>query len=472
MSDPLQLPLGKGESHAAPLRLSVAKGENATVRLSQRWEWGSRQAISFLMQQGVENPGVISLAAGLVDQETLPVDVVRQVTEEILSHSARGRLALQYGTTQGLETLRLELARHLEQLESDPLQLPLSKGESHTDPLQLPLGKGERKAVDPGRIMLTTGSQQLLSLICEILFDPGDICLVPAPTYFVFLGTLHGVGARVVPVPTDDDGMLVEEVDAALARFAAAGELERVKLVYCVSYYDNPSGRSLAAERRQALVDTVRKWSQTQRIFILEDAAYRELRYDGPVLPSIWSCDPTGEHVILAQTFSKTFSPGVRVGYSVVPTDLVGPIIDRKGNEDFGSANFNQHLLARAMQQGLHAAHVERVRAGYRAKRDAMLAAADAHFSSIPGVHWVHPHGGLYVWMTLPLHVETGFDSPLFRRMVKTDRVMYVPGELCHAGPPESRPRNEMRLSFGVQNVAGIAEGMERLSRSVRAVLG
>src|SRR5690606_7945280 len=180
------------------------------------------------------------------------------------------------------------------------------------------------------------------------------------------------------------------------------GRLDRVKLIYLVSYYDNPSGRCLAAERRGPILEIARKWSREHRILILEDAAYRELRYDGEVLPSVWSHDEARDTVIYTQTFSKSFSPGLRVGFGVVPAELVKPLCDRKGNEDFGSAHLNQHLLATVLESGLYARHVEEVCAAYTIKRDAMLAAADRYFADIDGASWVHPHGGLYVWMSLP----------------------------------------------------------------------
>jgi 2-aminoadipate transaminase len=143
-------------------------------------------------------------------------------------------------------------------------------------------------------------------------------------------------------------------------------------------------------------------------------------------------------------------------------------LCDRKGNEDFGSANFNQRLIATVLESGLYEHHVEQVCAAYRVKRDAMLAAADEHFSSLPGVTWVHPHGGLYVWMSLPPSIQTGFRSRLFEVAVKQEGVMYVPGELCYAGPVETVPRNQMRLSYGVQSPDGIREGMRRLAAAVR----
>lgn len=423
---------------------------NPSVRLSQRWQWGSKQPISFLMEQAVQNPDVISLAAGLVDQQSLPVARVQAACSSLMADGQLARQALQYGTTPGAARLRDVLARHLAVLENCPVS---------------DLG------IDIDQLVLTTGSQQLLSLIGEVLLDPGDIALVAAPTYFVFLGTLNGIGARIITIPADDDGMQMDALETELGRLRAAGELHRVKLIYIVSDYENPSGVSLSAERRRAAVEIAERWSTEQRIFILEDAAYREMRYDGPELPSIWSFDKSRQSVVLAQTFSKSFSPGLRVGFGVVPRELVAPLCDRKGNEDFGSANFNQHLLATVFEQGLYYDHVKRLQSMYRAKRDCMLAAADNYFQGIPGAHWVHSHGGLYVWMTVPEQIDTSFSGPLFRRATQVDKVSYVPGDVCYAGPLAARPRNKMRLSFGTQDAAGIDEGMRRLAHAVQAVL-
>jgi len=417
------------------------------VRLSRRWHYAREQAISFLMQQAVENPDVISLAAGLVDYGSLPVSETRDALTRMFADDATARQALQYGTTPGSESHRQAILDHFAGLER---RTPAELG------------------IDASQVILTTGSQQLLSIACEILLDEGDICLVAAPTYFVFIGNLRGVGAVPIEVPTDEQGMQPEALESTLTRLDAEGRLDRVKLIYAVSYSDNPQGVSLSSDRRARLVEIAREWSRSQRILILEDAAYRELRYDGPVYESVWSHDASHESVLYTQTFSKTFSPGLRVGYAVVPRDLVRPICDRKGNEDFGSANFNQMLIASVLRSGLYENHVTEVCVAYRTKRDAMLAAADEFFSDIPGVTWVRPHGGLYVWMTLPEAIETGFQSPLFERAVKTDGVMYVPGELSYG---EETPRNQMRLSYGVQTPDGIREGMRRLASAVRAVI-
>ncbi|MEZ6063223.1 MAG: PLP-dependent aminotransferase family protein [Planctomycetaceae bacterium] len=415
--------------------------------LSRSAQSASEQAISFLMQQAVENVDCISLAAGLVDEATLPADLARNTLNGLLTSDAAGRKVLQYGTTPGPDFLRKTFRSYIARLDENPAveDVPLD------------------------RFVLTTGSQQLLALTSRALFDPGDICLVAAPTYFVYLGVLDGVGARTVAVRADAQGMCPEDLDRQLQQIDDEGQLHRVRMVYVVSYYDNPSGISVSEDRRPELLRITKKWSRDHRILLLEDAAYRELRYDGPVLPSIWSFDDDHDTVILAQTFSKSFSPGVRVGLGVLPEDLVKPVCDLKGNEDFGSPQLNQQLMSSVLQSPAYDEHLKQVTGGYRRKRDTMLNAADDFFSGIEGVSWVHPHGGLYVWMTLPKHIATGFDSDLFQRATTVDKVMYVPGELSYP-LSDDRPNHQMRLSFGVQSEKGIREGMKRLASAVAAV--
>ena len=453
---------------------------NVTTNFSQRRRWATDQAISFLMQQAVEHPHVLSFAAGLVDAASLPVTESIAAAREMFADDLRAQAALQYGTTQGDLRLRRQLADYHNRLE-----------QTSTPAAQ--------RAVTDDEIVCTTGSQQLLALLADALLDPGDICLVAAPTYFAFLGVLEGVGARTIALPADEHGLRMDALNAELQRLESVGELSRVKLIYVVSEFENPTGISLSLERRAQLVEIAQHWSQRQRIYVLEDAAYRELHYGVPtdavprpsgsgsrahtvrplpdgrgtdhVLPSVWSFDTAGDTVIHAGTFSKSFSPGLRVGFGLMPRELRDAVNDLKGNQDFGSANFNQHLLAELLASGRFTIHAEQVRAAYRIKRDAMLAAADEFFADQPGVSWVHPHGGLYVWMTLPPHIATGFDSPLFHRAVDVEQVMYVPGEICFGGPRDERQRNHMRLSFGVQSPDGLREGMRRLSQAVRKFL-
>jgi len=418
--------------------------------LSDHARRSADQAIGFLMQQAVENADCISLAAGLVDEESLPVKIVREAVAKLLSDADSGRKLLQYGITPGPELLRREFRTNLARLEQ------------RTDELRdLPLS----------HLVLTTGSQQLLSLVTQALFNPGDICLVAAPTYFVYIDVLQAAGAEIVPVTADADGMRPDSLAAAFAQIQSAGKLDRVRLVYVVSDFDNPSGVSVSAARRPEILKIVRQYSSDHRVLLLEDCAYRELRYDGDAIPSIWSLDKTRETVILAQTFSKSFSPGIRVGMGVLPLCLVKAVTDLKGNEDFGSAHLNQHIVAHAIRTGAYAEHVRSVCESYRRKRDAMVAMVEREFTGLPGVSWVKPQGGMYVWMRLPDNIETGFTSVLFQRATQVDKVMYVPGELSYPANWPHRPRCEMRLSFGVQNIAGIEEGIRRLASAVRWVL-
>ena len=419
------------------------------LRLSEAAQRASDQAISYLMQAGYQYPDCISLAAGLVDETTLPSQLALDAAKRVLTSDSSGRSTLQYGTTPGIQSLRAVFRNHLAELEDNPAVNELSLE----------------------RIMLTTGSQQLLYLLSQALFEPGDICLVAAPTYFVYLSVLDGVGARVIPMPADEQGMNPDGLETTLQRLESEGVRDRIKLVYAVSYYDNPSGVSISADRRERLVQIVQHWSTPELpILLLEDAAYRELRYGGPVLPSLWSYDSTGETVILTQTFSKSFSPGLRVGLTVLPESLVKPINDLKGNQDFGSARLNQHLIADVMNSGFYTSHVRQVISGYTVKRDAMLSAADEFFAGIPGVVWNRPHGGLYTWMTLPKETQTGFDSLLFEYATQTAKVIFVPGELCYPSSWQDRPRNQMRLSFGVESPERVREGMQRLATAVRHV--
>ncbi len=283
-------------------------------RLSQRAEQTEDQPISYFMQQAVENPELISLAAGLVDPESLPADDVRLALDEILADPRSAQAALQYGTTQGYAPLRERILAHvlaLDGVTADDVSL----------------------SVDD--IVITSGSQQLLYLVGELLLDPGDIVITEAPSYFVYHGVLSSLGLRMLSVPMDEHGMDTDALAELLARLERSGELERVRLIYTVDYYQNPTGLTLSLPRRQHLLELARRYSKKQRLFVLEDAAYRELRFAGPDFPSIKSFDTANEHVILAMTFSKPAAPGLKTGYGVLPRDLVGALGPLQGQSRF-----------------------------------------------------------------------------------------------------------------------------------------
>jgi 2-aminoadipate transaminase len=416
--------------------------------LSSKAQRTQEQPISFLITEAVRNPHLINLAAGLVDPLTLPVKECEAIARRIFSDTGRGRSALQYDTTLGLAELRQELSKHLAELEGMPTAA---------------LG------VDARSLVVTTGSQQALYLIGDALIDPGDIVIAANPSYFVFTGTLSSLGARVLTVPMDDGGMDTDAVERLLSRLQKEGRLEKVKLVYCTSYYQNPTGLTLSAERRPRMLEIVKRFSAAagHRILILEDAAYRELRYDGPAHRSIKSFDPENRYTVISYTFSKPFAPGIKLGYSAMPDDLLHAVVQQKGNHDFGSANLTQHVALEALRDGSYRAHVVELQHAYRAKRDAMLAALQSHMPA--GVHWTTPHGGLYFWLTLPAGIDTSRGSTFFRECVERG-VLYVPGDYCFQPDEQTGkvPRHCLRLSFGQVAPDQIVPGIERLADAVR----
>lgn len=421
------------------------------VLYSQRVGRTSEPPISYLMQQALINPDLISLAAGLVDQESLPVKEVDRAVHAILADQRRGCAALQYGTTDGDLPLREMLVKHLAGLEG---RTPESLG------------------LTADRLIVGTGSQQLLYLVAETLLDPGDIVLMGVPAYFVYMGALESFGTRMIGLATDEGGLIPEEVDRTLARLESEGELHRVKFVYDVGYFNNPTGLSLAAERRSKLLEIVQRWSQRHRILIVEDAAYRELRYQGDDLPSILSQDPTGETVLYAATFSKPFSPGFKTGYIVVPQSMKNPLVYQKGHHDFGSPNFGQQVLAQAMQSGDYASHLATLRRVYQSKLAAMLDELEIQFASVRDrVTWTRPTGGLYVWLTLPAEIPTHRNGDLFQECLRAG-VLFVPAEFFYPrSHPEPIPAS-LRLSFGVLGEQKIREGIRRLAEVVLGKLG
>jgi 2-aminoadipate transaminase len=407
-------------------------------------------SISHLMQTALENPGIVSLAAGFVDQRSLPVELVAGAVTDLLDNPTEGRRALQYGTTIGDLRLRTRLVEFLERSDRR------SRG-SYTEAIP--------------RTVVTTGSAQLIYLVCQALLDPGDIVLVESPTYFVFLGPIETLGARAIGVPIDDGGLCLDRLEATLAALESQGELDRVKMIYTIPEHANPTGISLAADRRQPLLDLARRWSKTHRIFVLEDAAYRSLSFGAAEPPSLWSLDQEGDTVILARTFSKTLSPGLKTGYGVLPRELVNPIITLKANHDFGSANLNQQLIERILADGSYDRHVAKLTDLYREKCQVFLSALDEHVGSLDiDVQWTRPNGGLFVWMTVPADLDASFEGPLFSQCLR-EGVLYVPGDYAFAREPGPVPTNHLRLTFGVPAEVELVEGARRLARALCACL-
>ncbi len=418
-------------------------------RLSTRATQTHDQPIIYFMQQAVENPNLISLAAGLVDPASLPVEELGAACAELLGDPVTARAALQYGTTQGHAPLRDKILAHVTALDGM---------------------RASELRLTADDVIVTTGSQQLLYMLAETLLDAGDIVITEAPSYFVYHGTLTSLGVRTLQVPMDEHGMDTNALEELLERLERAGELERVKLIYTIDYFQNPTGLTLPAARRRHLMDLVRRYSKKQRIFVLEDAAYRELRFEGPDVPSLKSLDEENAHVILAMTFSKPMAPGLKTGYGLFPSDLVAPLLHFKGNHDFGSSNLAQHLLERLIDNGAYAHHVQQLREVYRAKRDTLLGALVEEFAGMGEMKWTRPNGGMYVWLTSAL--ATGPGSP-FMRAAMQEGVLYVPGEFCYVNDGRGqKPNNEARLCYGVATHDQLCEAVHRLGRTAGSPAG
>ncbi len=398
--------------------------------------------ISWLMATALARPQLVSLAAGFTDNESLPLKEVRGLLRDILASPQTGQAALQYGTTAGDPTLRRLTARRLRSLDGEP---------------------GPRRAYLPDRMIITNGSQQMLYMITEALCDPGDIVLVEDPSYFVYLGILQSHGIRARGVRMEIDGLDLDRLEQALTALKRNGELRRVKLLYLVSYYQNPTGRTTSLAKKAGALKLLRRFERAagHPIYLLEDAAYRELRFGGDDVKSALTLKGSSERVIYAGTYSKPFATGARVGFGLMPEPVLTTVLRIKGNHDFGSSNLLQQLLARALSSGLYEKHLAVLRQRYAHKARLMRTALRQHFPA--AVKWEESGGGLYFWARLPRRLKSGTASAVFQRAL-ANNVFYVPGELCYANDPTRRkPNHEMRLSFGGATEVNVRKGIARL---------
>ena len=402
-------------------------------------------AISWLMHTALARPKLISLAAGFTDNETLPVTASRNLILSVLGSAKIGQPALQYGTTVGEKNLR--------QLTAERLQL---------------LDRTNAQTHSADRTMITSGSQQLLYMTLEALCDTDDIVLVEDPTYFVFLSILQSRGIRARGIKLDRDGLDPVHLESVLESLKKSGDLPRVKALYLVSYFQNPTGVTTSLEKKKKALAVLKKFEKAagHTLYLLEDAAYRELRFAGDDVPSALTLPGARDRVIYAGTYSKPFAPGARMGFGVLPEPVFTTVEYIKGNHDFGSANLLQQLMVAALDSGVYDRHVRVVQKNYRLKADAMKIAMINYFPA--GVEVWEPTGGLYFWVRLPAGNPTGEKSKIFREALKQN-VLYVPGELCYAeDSARPIPRNDMRISFGGASIKNIRTGIARLGQVLK----
>ena len=363
------------------------------------------------------NPDLISFAGGFPDPETFPAEQTAAILQELAS--AGDTAAFQYAPTRGLAGTRDAMASRIDALQ------------------------GARPADD--ELLVTSGGIEALELVAKSFLDKGDVVVVEGPTYLGAIMAFRGFEARVDAVPLDDDGLDVDE----LATRLAAGL--RPKLLYTIPDHQNPAGVTLSSERRTALVDLARRYG----FLIVEDVAYRELGFDGSALASLWSIGP--DVVVQAGTTSKTFCPGVRLGWAAGPAEIVAQLVAAKQNTDQCAGALGQRLFEEYSRRGWIDEQLVRSRALYARRCARLLAALERSMPA--GVEWTQPSGGFFSWLTLPV------DGGELARRAVDEGVAVVPGAPFF---PDGRGTTNVRLSFSNVGDELIDVGIERVAALVR----
>jgi 2-aminoadipate transaminase len=401
-----------------------------TSRYAQRTKGIRSSAIRELLKF-TQRPEVISFAGGLPAPEVFPAKRFQEACSKVLEQ--KSHLALQYGATEGYEPLREMVARHIARYGIK------AKSEN---------------------VLITSGSQQALDLIGKLLINPGDRVLVEAPTYLGALQAFNIYGADYVSVPSDDDGLRSDLLEAPLR--------SGPKFMYVLPNFQNPGGTTLSEGRRHELVLLADKYG----IPIVEDDPYGQLRYEGEHLTPLVVLDRENlrrddgysiGNVLYLSTFSKTLAPGLRLGWIVAPPDVIAKLVQLKQGADLHTSTFVQMVAYEVARDNFLDEHVKLIRRVYCERRDVMLEALTRYFP--PEVTWTRPKGGLFVWVTLP---EGADAAKLFESAVR-ENVAFVPGD-CFYAPNGHRDngKRQMRLNFSAAPPDQIREGVRRLSIAVK----
>jgi 2-aminoadipate transaminase len=306
--------------------------------------------------------------------------------------------------------------------------------------------------VEPEDLLVTTGGQQVIDLVCKTLLDPGDVVIAEAPTYPGAAPVFVSYEADVVQIEMDEDGMRLDVLEAELARLDAEGRTP--KFIYTVPSFQNPAGVTLSLERRRRLVEIARR----RELLVLEDNPYGMLRYEGEPLPTLYSLDG-GEFVIYLGTFSKILSPGLRVGWTAAPLPVLDKLNLAKGAADLCSSPLSQLFVQRYFAERDWLSYVRTLTGVYRRRRDIMLEALAEHFPR--EATWTRPQGGLFIWARLPAFIDT---TDLLARALR-EHVAFVPGRAAYL---DGRGGTEMRLNFSGVGEDAIREGVRRIGEVVR----
>ena len=376
-----------------------------------------------------EQADILSFAGGLPAPEVFPVEKFKEACNTVLDEF--GAQALQYSTTEGYRPLREMIARHATRFGID---------------------------IAPDNILITSGSQQALDFIGRVFINQGDHIVCESPTYLGALQAWNAYGAQYISVPSDENGMIVDELEKAL----------RVgpKFIYVLPNFQNPAGSTLNLERRKRLVELADRYG----VPIIEDDPYGQLRYEGEHLPAVVTLDSqfrgddgtyTG-NVIYLSTFSKILAPGIRLAWVVAPQQVIRKLVMAKQAADLHTATFNQMVAFEVGKHGFLDEHVKFIRATYKERRDIMLETMDEFFPS--EVRWTHPQGGMFLWGILP----KGMDAAEVLKVAIEKKVAFVPGGSFH---PNGGGENTMRLNFSFSSPEIIREGITRLGLLLRELV-
>ncbi len=396
-------------------------------RYAQRAK-GMQSSIIREILKVASQPDVISLAGGMPAPELFPIKEV--ATASLQALEKLGSDALQYSLSEGYPPLR---------------QFIVDKMSRY----------GIVASVD--NVLITSGSQQALDLVGKVLIDPGDVVLTEAPTYVGAIQSWSAYQASFASVPLDDDGMMVDLLEEKIIE-------THPKFMYVLPNFHNPGGVTLSPERRERLVSLARQYG----VPVIEDDPYGELRFEGEHIPPIVVIDATRNadrlegyfkgDVIYMSTFSKTLAPGLRLGWIVAPIQVVKKLVQAKQGADLHSSTYSQVVAYEVVADGFLDEHVEEIRAMYRQRRDAMLAAMEQHFPE--DVTWTRPQGGLFLWVKLP----EGIDSLELMEKAIEQKVAFVPGTAFYA---DGRGHDALRLTFSYCPTDMLEEGIRRLGKAI-----
>lgn len=370
----------------------------------------------------IQRNDIISFAGGLPSARSFPIQELAAAFHSTLTEE--GPAALQYGVAEGYDPLRSWIAERLQK---------------------------QGICCKAGNIIITNGSQQVLDLACRLLVNPGDAIAVENPTYLAAIQVFRGAQARLLPIPVDAHGMQVDELAKVLQH-------ERPKLIYVNPTFQNPTGATMSIQRRKQLAQL----GASYQIPVIEDNPYGELRYTGMPVPPIKSFSG-GEWVLYAGTISKIVSPGLRVGWMAATEEFVEKMAAAKQSSDVLTNSLTQRAVFRYFSDNDIDQHIETIVAQYREQKDSMLEAMQAFFP--PEVTWTVPDGGMFIWATLPEHMDA---TKLLSEAIK-EKVAFVPGTPFYA---DNRGHNTMRLNFSNSTPEVIHIGMERLGRLLTNHLG